>query len=850
MANSHVIRLSIRISDSRTRIWRRRERINFFAHFYSSRFSFHEPDGVRKSIHCQTSFSSQQNLLSLRLLMLALRRLRCLVHSTPVTQTRTLRTRPRPLPTYTRQWNPTLHTPIRTPNPSNDPAGHDDTSRAAIEQTPVGDAKDDLRPAPDQHNNDEDLVIDVTISSFQIACVVKRLQYFLNRADLKDDVDAALRGPLWNAYTEATKWKISLLKGLPYRAWNILWRSQYADFSNVSRRQINLARLNQDLITARAHAVAGQVAYRIERRFMTGMQEEALRLWTSSRSNFPTAPEYLDTGARLYALAGYPDQARNIMDRLLELYPSWDVSVMVAVFRAYTSSRSKDDIEKAQEIYHIIKQRVAPVAALEVYDSCLIGFLEVQSLPDAKQVFRDMVCGGLLETEGSQLQAERVLKRLNLLYALGRDISGMSSIALDAIAVLPVAYHGHVFSDWMKSAMVGNAPQAAAQILDVMIQRGYRPETQDFDYLLRSLIRTKEAHNLLKAENIGWKMIEQARMSAIPTDRHPSGSRLKAIAEKLQTEGVLDADPAASVPPASTSTFALIMRHHASKSQWEHVDYLSRQLKLANIKMNSTIMNVVIENEGRKGQFNEAWQIYKSLTDNTDEAESVFPDGETFAILWRNLRFALGNPANLEDPNLPTPRKLLRETVDWWLLVRQRPDADRFLRGLAADDRGGIEKLMLHCFSCAQDLSGSLVALHVLRQKFDIYPTKNTVKTVLRQLSWEAKHDETQSMRRHFRISKDHSRNMRRLTHIYEAVSSYRLQRLKITADMLRNYSSEQLGDLELNTISEFVRAALLAHPHHSPEIVELLIEGAANAAGVAGITTGDVTVVDMLDDW
>ncbi|KAJ4990189.1 pentatricopeptide repeat domain-containing protein [Stagonosporopsis vannaccii] len=778
--------------------------------------------------------------------MLALRRFRCFLYSIPVAQTRALRTQPRPIPSYTKQWNPTLHSPLRPTESSNEPPKHDEPSQTTYEQSLVDDT-DNLPPVEDRLSHDGDLVIRVKSRSYQTTHAIKKLQYLLNLANSKDELSPTLRAPLWAAYTLAMKRKVSLPQCLPERAWNILWRSQYMDSSDVSRRQVHLAKLDRAIVAARAPPIAGQIAYRIERKFMAGLQDQALDMWAASRGNFGTAPDYLDTGARLYALAGHPDQARSIMNHLLQLYPDWDTSLMMAVFRAYTSSGSERHIAKAKEIYHAMKGKIGNEATLEMYDSCMIGFLEARSLPDAKQVFQDMVRGGFLQTEVSEPQAESVIRRLNLLYSLGSDISGMSSIALDAIAVLPVAYHGHVFSDWMKSALVEKAPQAAAQILDLMIQRGYRPQTEDFNFLLRTLLRTKVPEDLLQAENIGWKMVEEARLSSIPPDRDPSGGRVKVIAERLQNGSVLDADPAASVPAASASTFALIMRHHASNSQWEHVDYLTRQLRLANVEVNSTLMNVLIENRAEKGQFREAWQVYKSLTDDPGRAEAVFPDGETIRILWRTLRMALSDPANREDPDLPTPRKLLRETVEWWTLVRRRPDAERFLRGLAAGNKGAITNLMLHSFSFAQDLSGSLVALHVLRQKFDIYPTRDAARTVLRQHAWEAMHNETDSVRIQFGLSNNRARNMQRLTHTYERLLSRRLRRLKITEETLQGYTPEQLGDLELNMISEFVRFVLLSH--HSPEIVELLIQGAANATGVLHIPTGDINVFDMMDE-
>ena len=593
--------------------------------------------------------------------------------------------------------------------------------------------------------------------------------------------------------------------------------------------------------------IAGQIAYRAENRFMAGMQVEAFGIWTKHFNENAAASEYLDTGARLYSLAGDPETARQLMDDLIQLDPEWDLSVMIAVFRGYTSSPSQEHHDEARKLYRLIKDKMGPIGSLEAYDACMAGFLEVHSLEDVIQVFKDMVRDGALETEESQSYVGNILKRLNLMYALATDVPKMTSIAVAAIDVLPVAFHGQIFSDWLQSAITETSPKAAAHILQNMVERCYKPETEHFNFLLRILFRTKDAENRLKAEKIGWKMIEEARLSSVATDRPSSGSRVHAIAAKLQNDSVLDASSATAVPPASTSTFAMMMRHHALDAQWEHVDYLARQLRDANVEINSTIMNVLIENKGQQGKFVEAWQIYRSLTNDPDRAETVFPDGESIRVLWRTLRLALSDPENRSNPDLPTPRQLLRETFDWWILVRQRPDFDRFMRGLAAADLDAISKLVLHCFSYARDLPGVLVALHFLRDKFNIYATNEHIEIVMGQLAWTVLDHESESVRIQFGLSTNRSKGKRRMLRLYKQTYMRRLRRLGISQGDHLKYSEKEMHDLQLNVLSESVRTVMLAE--HSPEDVEALIQGAATAAGVPFMVTGDMNVYDMMDE-
>lgn len=677
---------------------------------------------------------------------------------------------------------------------------------------------------------------------------LSRLEYLLNLANAKNALTPTLRAPLWRAYKACLR-HISFLPALlSRRAWDVLWKSQYMDFSDMSRRKGRLIELYGNLVETRRfeHDLAGQVAYRLERKFMAGLQQEALELWKDYRHQYPEAPEFLDTGARLYALEGFPDRAREITDQLLELEPDWHVSVMLVVFRAYTSSQREQHHEEARRMYRAIKAKIGDKGPIEIYDNCLLGFLEARSLADARQVFRDMVKAGHLDYNGSESQIQQVLRRLNRLYALATGISSMSSIALDAIAVLPVAYHGHLFSDWMKYALFQESPQVVAQILDMMIERGHQPETGHFEFLLRALFRTKKPDDVLKAENLGWKMVEEARLFSTPMDPSAPETRLMAIKEKLDSASVLDTDSAIRTPAANTSTFALLMGHHAGRSQWEHVDFLTRQLREANIAPDCTIMNVIIDNKIRQGQFVEAWRIYKTLTGNETHKGSIFPDGATMRCLWKILRHAFNDPANQESLDLPTPRELLHETIEWWNLVRQRPDADRFLRGLIGLRKNTAHRLILHCFSHSQDLAGALVALHVLRLEFNICPTQEDAKTFRKQIAWVPMHDQSDSVRRQFSLSNNNARNMERLSRTYERIRTRRLKELNADGRVELPSIEADAGDFELNTISEFVRIVLLAN--RPPEAVELTIQAARQDIGVPDMPTGDASAFDLDD--
>ncbi|USP77375.1 hypothetical protein yc1106_04649 [Curvularia clavata] len=675
--------------------------------------------------------------------------------------------------------------------------------------------------------------------------ILKRLDLVLRLASAADGRDSSLRAPLWRAYILSKATDPRLLARLSNRAWELLWTTQSLDNPN---RTAHLKQLRRDMERAGKATSFGERARYLDSLVSNGREAYAISEWEQDHKSslrgvpYSDSPEHLEIGAKIHALVGNVDRSRSIMDELFRLHPDWDASVMMNVFRAHTSSENQEHHHMAKQIVTRMKAQRGEACTSEDYDGWLVGFLEARNLTEAKQVFRDMVHDGCLVTGTVTAPAESVLRRLHLLFCLGTDISKMTSIALDALSVLPHVYHSHVFGHWMKSAVIYKAPEAAAQILDMMIKRGYQPETFHFNMLLRALIRTKDTPNILRAENIGWRMIDEACKTR---SRHTTPNTVTADTRNRPTESHdVNAGTTRRVPPANITTFALIMHHHAKSLQWEHVEYLTRQLKQSAVEPNETIMNVIIDNKCRQGAYGEAWMVYKTLTNPEEGSKGVFPNGASLRCLWKMLRLALGDHATRNNPALPTPRELLKETVAWWDLSRDRYDTDRFRMGLAASDSGAITSLMMHCFSYTQDLAGSLIALHVLRHCFSIFPTDKAAGILQRQMAWVEMARESQSVRSQYFHSRSNKRNTERVARIYNILLQRRLARMDLKGGEAEKLSQEQIGDVGLNLLSEFVRVILKRS--YPPEVVEAMIHAARCAIGVPDLPTGDMDAFEV----
>jgi uncharacterized protein YjiS (DUF1127 family) len=772
--------------------------------------------------------------------MLALHRSRCLLHSSRLLQIRTLRTVPQRIPTHIKRWDPTVHRSTRPQKVSIEDA---EAHQAGIEG---------IKPEVDKDLGEPPAAMAARREVRSTAQYTrKKLKHLLRLGDVEAIDDVGLRRPLWKAYTNAKYSDTHLCSSLSDHDWHILWSVQSRISADNRNRTLHLEELGRDMrLWGKSLTTAQRAAY-LEAVFVNGKESEAMRGWEDDHACLKKQneqdyePDHLEVGVKLYALAGHADRALELMHSLFDLYPGWNPSVMMLVFRAHTDSNAKACHEAAKDIYDRYRVLMGNRMTIEDYDTCLVGFLEARHLQFAKRVFRDMIKDGHLATTGTRQDVEALLKRLHMLYRLGTDISSMTSIALDAIALLPPEYHGHLYGDWMKSAVVQKAPQAAAQILDIMIQRGYVPEVFHFNMLLKALLRTKEDPNVLKAENIGWRMIDEA--SKAQKRKSTSHSTAEEIHARAGSAQVMDVDAARKVPHADVTTFALIMHHHAKSLHWEHVDYLSRQLKDADVTPNATIMNVLIDNKCRKGAYTEAWAIYKQLTDPPAGVNTtgVFPDGATFRCLWKTLRLALGDYATRDDPNLPTPRDLLKEMIEWWTQCRSRYDANRFHLGLTASDRGALTALILHCFSYTQDLAGSLIALHVLRHQFNIFPTDKVVEILQRQMAWVDMHTESEHVRHQHFASRSNTRNSERVARIYDILLQRRIERMGLGPGEHEKLSDEEVGDVGLDLLSEFVRVVLKRR--YPPEVVEEMIHAARCVVGLPELPTGDMDAFEVV---
>lgn len=656
------------------------------------------------------------------------------------------------------------------------------------------------------------------------------------------------RDSLWRRYKLIKVLDTTRLQHLPASLWDMLWSTQAFDSAELPQRKENVDELIHDMVVFGRPLTTTQQIKHVEVQFFRREEEEALREWwnklgSSEDANREHQAEILDLGVRLHALGGHPDRSARLMRQLFKVRPDWDPALMMYVFRAYTRSKVEGHDQAAKAIYKEMKERKGQAVTTEDYDAWFIGFLEAGSLREARNLFRDMVQETDVAKGKTLKSVAAVMQRMDRLYQLGDNIDARTSIALGAISVLPSEYHSHLFADWMRAAVVYHAPEAAAQILDMMVKQGRQPETYHYNMLLRALLRTREGPNALKAENIAWHMTAGTKEVALGTSNFES--RAKHIYKSFQKDRAssdTQATAPLTIPYADADTFAFMMLHHARLHQWEHVTYLTRRFEQLRLEPNDTIMNALIENHYRLGHYDKAWKVYTRLTNPPKGETGVFPNGTTIRLLWKVLRLALGDHATRSDPRLPTPRQLLKETNDWWDLCRHRTDASRFRRGLAGVSSESITTLMLHCFGYTQDLPGSLITMHILRSDYDIYPSEKVPEILERQLAWVDLTAESSTFRRQYYHSRANAKNRSRIRRVYDILRHKRV--VALGEEGLLALEDSEKRTWNINLLSEFIR--VMMKRSMPVDMVEVAIEDACMKIGVEGLQTGDKNAYEV----
>lgn len=653
---------------------------------------------------------------------------------------------------------------------------------------------------------------------------LRRLNYCLRAAMLKKS-DPESRRQLWQSYSRCKNHLPPFTHLFPDEAWDILWASQDEVSAGAQERAIHLSALARDMTQSGKQLNIRQRIVLIESLLLEGRHVEALECWQSQGgqvdkdSELPI--EYRLLGVRVYASGGDPQNAQQIAFDVLGREDQDMSSVLVPVMAAWVHCTDEHGTRNAWALYLHLKTRLGSKIKPEDYDKITVAFLHAGRKDLALAVFKDMMLTGEeTEYESNELY-KRSLGLVSKFHLGSAHPSELTKVSLTALTVLPRKFQNKFFyGSWMKRLIGMGCPDEAAMVIDLMYERGVKPDSKHLNGIMGAWLRTGTAKDKEKAERMGWAMIQE-RLDLVHRRQGSSVLTDGRIDDALDVQIPLHLQR--TVSPATIETFSLLLLHYERRGRLKMVQILRDYLRLAQIGPNTYFMNHLLYAKLRSGKHQRSWELYKSMS------PKVQPDLETFAALW-DCEKAHQNRLNTDfSDRFPGPRRILSEMISWYttLGVKSRHDAQQACTKELYDQ-------IIRCICLGKDLEGTVVALYAMKEYFQFYPDEDTTRMVMLQVASMGKGVSKHPGRRRSRLSDNtqSKANIARITKVFELVTENRadtLQKRGIELD------EDAIKEEQLYLLAEFVRVVLRRMVPAEVQ-VEQMVEQAAWEMGVGGM--------------
>ncbi|MCJ1468263.1 hypothetical protein MMC07_006891 [Pseudocyphellaria aurata] len=653
---------------------------------------------------------------------------------------------------------------------------------------------------------------------------LRRLNYCLRGALLMKS-DPTSRRKLWQSYSRCKDHLPPFIHLLPDEAWDILWTSQDEVSEGGQDRALHLSTLARDMTQSGKQLNFRQGTVLIESLLIEGRQLEALKCWQSLAGQVDkddeSLIEYKMLGVRLYASGGDPKKAQELAFEVLGKEQQDMSAVLVPVMEAWVNSTDDYGTKNAWALYLHVKAQLGSKIMPADYDQISVAFLQAGRKDLALAVFKDMMLTGEeTEYESNELY-KRSLGLISKLHLDSIDPSALTKVSLTALTVLPRKFQNKFFyGSWMKRLIGLGCPDEAAVVIDLMFERGVKPDSKHLNGIMGAWLRNGTAKDKEKAEKMGWAMIQE-RLDLVRRRRGSS------VITGGRTEDSIDIPITPhlkrTVAPATIETFSLLLQHYERRGRLKMVQLLRDHLHLAQIRPNTYFMNHLLYAKLRSGEHQRSWELYKSMS------PKVPRDLETFAALW-DCEKAHQNRLNVYASDwFPGPRRIIHEMVSWYTTLgpKSRHDVQQAITKELYDQ-------IIRCICLSKDLEGTIVALYAMKEYFHFYPDDGTARMVTLQVASMGKGVSKHPGRRRPRVS-DNSQskaNILRISKVFELITEQRadiLQKRGVKLD------ENAMNEENLYLLAEFVRVILRKMTPEALE-VEQRIEQASWEMGVGGM--------------
>ncbi|KIW92066.1 uncharacterized protein Z519_07049 [Cladophialophora bantiana CBS 173.52] len=626
---------------------------------------------------------------------------------------------------------------------------------------------------------------------------VKRFNAALESAQEKNDEKVYFT--LWKWYLRCQQHVPNFTMILPEDVWHFLWKSQ----STIYYRPRHLQMLGKDMIKADVALEDKEWIEYIDALQATGNIAAAIEAWESQRPRLGLKDDLAElfwvTGVRLYVQLGKPQKAQRLAFECYDHTTMIDPEVLVMVIAAWAKSQSPSAASKTWFCYLELRKRLEgredQKTTLDVLGRVSSALLDAGRIELALAVFKDM----FMLTAKSPTDSLRVFRELSkeVSHAESPTEDLVNQIGLSSLAIFPRSFHNkYFFAAWIKWLLGEGRTDEAALVVDLMYERGIRPDAGPLNGLVAAWFRQGSPTARQKAEETAWAMI-QSRIELVQKRLSEANDTAVEIAPQTEPRR-LPFFLKRGAPAATIETFSILLQHYTRRSDLANASHLTDVMTgSAQIKPNSFIMNHWLYASLRSGQIADVWKKYSTLR------QSISPDLETYAALWDTAKNCYAYPYRHQG-EFPAARMLFAEMQEWFGgLDLKKKSAAR------ADFSSELYEQIIRCFCLSSDPQGTVCALYGLRESFDMLPHEEVSRLIIMQVarSFASDFAPLSARARGLRMKKNlqYQSAVKTLTEIVVAISDKMVQERDVDPEAVEQVESQPARELRLDVLSAFL---------------------------------------------
>ncbi|KAF6230153.1 hypothetical protein HO133_004492 [Letharia lupina] len=644
--------------------------------------------------------------------------------------------------------------------------------------------------------------------------------------------DQGLRKKLWKSYARCKAALPPFLHLIPEKSWTVLWASHHTMSTNHPQWALHLITLSEDMLSAGKELHIYQRILYIEGLRREGRHNEAISQWQKLEGDLGedkrAIEEYELLGVRMFASNGDPERAEKIALDYLRPEKSEDSRILIPILSAWAQRGDAIGIKHAWALYLRFKTQVGDNMTMEDYDNISLSLLNAGRADLALAVFKDLMLTGEHTDQGSIELYRKAASLIGTSQSSTITPEDLNKISLTGLIALPRRFQNKFFyASWLKKLLGMGQVDAAATVIELMYERGVRPDSRHLNGIVGAWLRTGNDKDREMAEEMAWAMIHE-RLDLVNRRAHrdafntPDMPNVKGITVPPHLRR--------TISPANIETFALLLQHYGRRGQDDNVQLMQKCLAVAEIPPNSYFINHLLYVDLRKGQHQSAWERYELMFRKTR------PDLETFACLWDCEKAHLDSLLIRAKDRFPGPRRLMSDMMNWYSLLQPGEI------GLVREDFSKeLYNQIIRCLGQTADLEGLIAALYAMKESFGIYPDAETTRTVSVQVGRLGIGEDKRP--RAGRLRKGNTQRRANAARIAQAFSLLAEQREKFLAEAGLDDVQQCDADIQkeegLFILAEFLRA-ILRRTTMDEDAVEANIEKAAWEMGVSGVRMED----------